>query len=122
MVYLNISGSYIKVSMRHIGGSGGPRVVDAKLIKDWCTRFSSEFKILQEELNHLEGWLANKKHPWVSIWEIMAFHLASLYKTPGVHPVVIREIICRLLSKCILIATSIKNMDTFRNLNLCDIL
>ena len=47
---LNISGSYINVVARRLGGAGIPGGEDANLLKDWCNLFSPESEQLQEEL------------------------------------------------------------------------
>ena len=40
-VFLEMYGSYVEVVARHIRGAGGSGGADAKVLKDWCTRFSS---------------------------------------------------------------------------------
>ena len=50
---------------------------------------------------------------------MMACFLVGLDKAPGVCPVVIGEIICRLLSKCVLLVTGSIAIEEHDNLNLC---
>ena len=57
--------------------------------------------------------------PWAAIWEIMACHLIDLNKAPGVLPVVIGEIIRRLLEKLVLKVTGESATEVCRNLQLC---
>ena len=51
-VLLEISGSDVEVVARHLGGAGGLVGEEKKVLKDWCTRFSSESEHLREELSH----------------------------------------------------------------------
>ena len=44
---LAISGQYVLVVVQHIKGAGGLGGVDAKVLKDWCTCFSSESEHFQ---------------------------------------------------------------------------
>ena len=119
-VLLDISGSDVKILARHLGGAGGPVVAYAKVFKESSTRFSSESEHLREELFHCSEWLANKTPPWAAIRVTMACHLVYLDKAPGVLPVIIGEIIRRLLTKCFLLVTVTTATDTYSNPKLCD--
>ena len=44
---LAIFGPHVQVVMQNIKGAGGLGGVDAKVLKDWCTCFSSELEHFQ---------------------------------------------------------------------------
>ena len=50
---------------------------------------------------------------------MMACRLVALYKAAGVFPVIIGDIICRLLTNCVLLATVSNETDACGNLNIC---
>ena len=103
---LNIYGSDVEVVERRLGGFDGPGRSNEKLLKEWCTLFSSELEHIQEEISHWEEWVANINLTWKDIHGMMACCLVSLDKASGVFPVGIGEIIRCLLANCVLLVTS----------------
>ena len=51
---LDIYGSYVEVVERRLGYAGILGGADMKVLKDWCTRFSSESEHLWEDIFHWE--------------------------------------------------------------------
>ena len=62
-VPFDISGADVEVVARCINSSDIPGVADAKVLRNWCTRFSSESEHIREELSLWAEYLENSPPP-----------------------------------------------------------
>ena len=77
-----------------ISGTAGALEAEATYLKNWlfCFEFlSEEFRVLVADL---DDWMANSSPPWASYCVLIACHLVSLDKRPGLCPVWIGGMLC----------------------------
>uniref|UniRef100_A0A7S4I4G3 Uncharacterized protein n=1 Tax=Odontella aurita TaxID=265563 RepID=A0A7S4I4G3_9STRA len=83
-------------------GSAGACKAEALEVHIWLMRFGCRSEKLREELACWADWMDRTSPLWSAHRAIMTCHLIALDKFPGVPPVGIGEIICRLLVKTVL--------------------
>jgi len=88
-----------------LSGAAGLGGTDAVDLWNWLLCFGTESEAFREEMASWTNWLANETPPWPAYHALMAGRLVALDKQPGVRPVGIGEIYCRLMAKCVLAVT-----------------
>ena len=83
-------------------GAAGPWSIETVNWQEWTLHYGTSSQELQESIATLVWWLSNTYPPWEAYRAIFAGRLIGLDKCPGVRPVGIREILQRVLSKCVL--------------------
>ena len=119
LITLDITSSDFEITVRKMGGLGGPSGTDSMMLKDWYTRFGSESESLREELSGWTHWLSNRSPQWALYRTLMARYLLDLDKIPGVLPVRIGEAIRRLMAKLVHAITSHQSLEPCGRNNLC---
>ena len=100
-------------------GAGGALVVEAIELRNWllCFRCASEkFRVVVARLSDC---MANSSPPFAAYRALMACCLATLNKSPGVHPIGIGETLGWDLAKLVMRAAGDQAKTACGNLQLC---
>eukprot|EP00957_Ditylum_brightwellii_P027985 2114130-Ditylum_brightwellii.AAC.1 len=88
-------------------------------MRNWLIRFGEVSLALQEEIAEWADWLSNTSPSWAAYCAIIACRLVALDKQPGVRPVGIGKLLCRLLAKLVICATGEEAKTACGSLQLC---
>ena len=85
----------------------------------WLLQFGTFLASLREEMTAWKDWLANESPPWAAYRNIMAVRMVALDKFPGVRPVGIGEVCCRLVVNIFLQDKGVQAKEAYGSVNLC---
>ena len=81
---LDITYRDVEITVRKMGGSGGPSGTNSIMLKDGCTKFGAESETFREELARWTRWISNGSTSWAAYRDLVAGRLVALEKIPGV--------------------------------------
>ena len=100
-------------------GEAGPSGTDTPAFHSWLLSFGTSSASVSEDMAAWTGWLANESPPWAAYRNIMAVRMVALEKFPGVRPVGIGEVCCRLVVKLFLQDKGVQAKEAYGSFNLC---
>ena len=102
-----------------LSGAAGALGAKAIELNNWLLRFGCASEELRVVVTRLTDWMANYSPPWAAYCTLMACHLVTLNKRPGVRPVGIGETLRRALAKLVTRAAGDQAKTACGNLQLC---
>ena len=96
---VDITEQAIERTARALHGSGGPAGGDSELWQALLLRHGAHSARLRGAVAALTRRLANSYVPWEEFRALKACRLVGLDKQPGVRPIGIGEVLCRLMAK-----------------------
>ena len=89
--------------MQKHSGSVGPSGMDLEALQVWLLKLGDHSQKMRLVLNILWSvWPVNQNQPWAVYWAYMSCCLIVLNKITGVRLLVVGEMWCCLLTKCVL--------------------
>jgi hypothetical protein len=89
----------VEKAAQKLSGAAGPGGVIGVNLKAALLDFGQASSNLATAFARLSRWLANCSPPWAAIRALMEGCLITLDKQPGVRPIGIKDVACRLVSK-----------------------
>ena len=100
-------------------GRAGLTGLDSFMMKELLLKHGQASAHLRSAVSNLESWLANENVLWAAYCGLMLCGEVAFDRMPGVCPLGIGEILCRLLAKCILEVTGQQEKSACGTNNLC---
>jgi len=100
-----ITGSHILSVAHQLQGGAGPGGCDALFWHDVLLRYGSSSVHLSDSVAALCCCLCNSIVSWDDVRALMASHLITLNKCPGIRPIGIGETLHRVIGKAVCLAT-----------------
>ena len=110
IIGLDITGDNVVEMAPKLKEAAGPTSVNAVAFSSWLLSLGLSSTELREEMAHCTEWLADTSPPWAAYRATMASCLVAIDKMPGVRPLKIREIYCRLWAKLVISKTFLWNI------------
>lgn len=119
LLEVDITCNHVEQVARKLHGGGGPTGTTSENWKDFLLRFGEASLHLRKSIAELTMKLNNEYVPWNQIQALMSSRLVALDKCPGVRPIGIGECLRRIISKCMILATSSEVTEACGHSQLC---
>ncbi|CAH0407375.1 unnamed protein product [Chilo suppressalis] len=119
LLEVDITSDHVETVARKLHGGGGPTGSTAENWRDFLLRYGQASALLREAVVQLTMKLSNETVPRSQIQALMSSRLVALDKCPCMRPIGIGECLRRILSKCMIEATSSEVTEACGQLQLC---
>ena len=102
---VEVCAAHIQAVACRIQGGAGPGGCDAAHWRDVLLRYGAHSERLRDSVAAVARRLCNSITPWDDVRALVASCLIALDKYPGVRPIGIGEILCRVIGKAVCMAT-----------------